>query len=318
MNVTALNDTAKKYEKPLVFTWLMGIKDSLRHMVVKTSIQSKAVLTDILGNYELPPINIQTPHQQNSGMQAVVRQLEVHLGQVLAYENPEDLRDTILGEMLVGDTKPVTKHPLEAQIITAVVNSIGSKLNGALFSAVRNPSGTTTKDLFDGFDTLTAAAITAGEIDVSKGNIMNLGTIDSTNACDALIGLWRSASDDLRMQNTKLFVPFGVKTAYDDNYRDDFGPVIYNSEFVKKFVEGTENKCELVWLPGKTNSPYLHLTTRENMVVGMDQPSDMDFVKVREVENPNVLQFVLNALFGVQMRAVYKEKMMVAQYVLGS
>ena len=63
-----------------------------------------------------------------------------------------------------------------------------------VFSAKRNITGTTTSDLFDGIDTITAAEIDANKIADSEGNFMALtSAIDKTNAVDVLKTIYQSA-----------------------------------------------------------------------------------------------------------------------------
>jgi hypothetical protein len=313
MTTTALNNTAQQYRKPLLLVLLHGLSKSLLHMNLKTKIQWKEIIGQLLANYELAPINVSNPNQQNSGITSKKRELEVYLGQVLAYESPQDLAKSIYGSALVGSTKPVTKHPLEAQILTLIVNNTSHKVHRHLFDAVRDDNGTTTKDLFDGFDTITAAEISATNISSAKNNYINLGTIDDTNAVDQLMTLWNNSEDEVRESQTKLFIPWDVMTMYNKDYAATIGANPYNLQYEKTYLEGTNRSCELVPLVGKKASKYLHLTKSVNMNVGVDDPSDMDFIKAREVENPNVLQFVLNAKFGTQFESIEPQDLMVGE-----
>ena len=68
-------------------------------------------------------------------------------------------------------------------------------------------------------------------------------------------------------------------------------------------------------LPGLKNSPYIYLSTKENMLVGCDQldASGREKVLVRVPDNPKVVQFFMCFFWGVQFQMIEKEYLMVAQ-----
>jgi hypothetical protein len=44
---------------------------------------------------------------------------------------------------------------------------------------------------------------------------------------------------------------------------------------------------------------YMMITVKDNLLVGVDQESDKEDVKIRECDNPKVVQFFMMAYFGV-------------------
>ena len=199
-------------------------------------------------------------------------------------------------------------------ITREVLNFLGKKVGNSLYwnmwNAVRNDNGTRTRDLFNGFDTITSQEITDGNISVAKKNLLTLTEdIDATNAVDVLKTIWRSADPMLKREKCKLFVPPSVLDAYNDDYKATTGNIAYNTKFNQTFVEGSENKCEIVAIDNKAESQFLHLTTKQNMLVGVNQTGEEETVAVEKHE-AFVLQFIMTAFFGCQFESISPERML--------
>ena len=165
----------------------------------------------------------------------------------------------------------------------------------AIWNAKRNTEGDTTKDLFNGFDTITATEATAGNIAADKGNYMELAAaIDKTNAIDTFNAIYAAADDELQGQKAKIYVP-------------------YNTEFKKTFLEGTDNQWEFCPLASKKGSQYIHIAPQSNMVYGYgagDNPGER-----LAIEKYSSWKLTLEAAmaFGVQFRSLSPEMLMVAK-----
>lgn len=316
MDITSLNSSARKYRKELLMVPVIGLEKSSKHMTVIPGITDSLSVSELTGDVELRPhdgnVNNQSPFALKS------RILQVRLGDVITQQKPETLRQTIWGEKLTGSAKDLSKHPIEKQIIAKIMSSVGKKLNAKLFSAVRNASGTTTADLFNGFDTITATEISGGDLAVGNSNYEVVGEITVSNACDKLHDFYKAASDELQESNSKMFVSSDIYNKYNECWKDENGSLPYNTEYKKTFLQISGDKCELVPLVGKSSSDYIHLTKKENMLIGVDQMSDKEFVKVREIDNPFKAQFVLTMLFGVQFNTLSKELLYVGNVASGS
>jgi len=103
---------------------------------------------------------------------------------------------------------------------------------------------------------------------------------------------------------------------YEKCYQAENSALPYNKEFKKTFLEGSDDLCELVALPNKKTSPYIHVTTKGNMLVGVDQQGDTEKITV-EKHAAFVLQFIMAMFFGVQFETVSPERLMVAKLFVG-
>jgi hypothetical protein len=318
MTVSALNQAAIKFRKELLMLPIIALESTLQHMTLRPGIQYQEIVNDLTADLELRPhdgsLNKQT------GITAGERTLTTYVGDLVTEQKLEDIRQKLLGGqlLLAGKTKQTNKHPLEKQMIALIIKEVSKKLNLAIFNAVRNASGTTTATLFNGFDTLTATEIGLTTIAAGEGNFVDVDPITSSNAWDSLRAFYQAADQNLQSVPTKLFVPYAVYNAYNEDYLATFGAVPYNKEYKKTFLEGSGGLCEIVPLVGKASSNYIHLTEKSNMLVGVDQLSDKEFVKVREVDNPFVTQFVMKMVFGVQFESLAKERLCVGDISAGS
>lgn len=311
MTLTALNNTAQKYRKELLMIPFLALREHvLQYMAFFPNIQWKEVIGQLLGNFELRPhdgnVNLQ------SGITVKARELEVYVGDVITDEDPEALRKSILGQNLLNNAQP-SKHPLEAQILALIMMEISKKLGKTIWNAQRNPTGTTTAELYDGFDTITSAEITANNISNGNGNLLSLGTINANNAMDKLTDLYYAADVTMRERNTVMFVPYAVYDFAQKQMRDDYGAANFNQSESWMYVLGSDKRCRIVPQVGKFGSQFIHLSEPSNMQVGTDIESDKPTILVKEIDNPWKARFVTKMAFGVQFSSINKENLMVGQ-----
>jgi len=151
------------------------------------------------------------------------------------------------------------------------------------------------------------------KISVAQGNLVELTeAITASNAVDKLKAIYRAAMDELKGETTKMFISKTVYDMYNDDYQASHGALPYNTAFKKTYLEASDDTCELVALSNKKTSPYIHLTTKGNMLVGVDQEGDTEKITV-EKHAAFVLQFVMAMFFGVQFESISPERLLVAK-----
>lgn len=309
---TSLNESARKFRKALITAVILGLEKSSRHMTVRPGITFEETVGELDGSFELKPYTGAYPAALSDAT-IKGRTLKTWRGQVYELFHLKNLISTIYGLDMTAKKKS-DKFDLNAKILFKIVNQISGKLNLHLFDAVRDDAGDETVDLFNGFDTITSTEITATTISVALKNLHAItGPITSSNAVDILKAMYRAASDELKEESTKMVIPFATYDAYVDDYQATVGAVPYNKEFKKTFLEGSDNRCELVPLVGKKASSLIHLTTKSNMLIGTDQMSDMESVRVKEDNNVNYTQMIMEMFFGVQFETLHNSKLLVGQ-----
>lgn len=306
----ALATSAAKYRKELLMMPVIALQISLQHMTLRTGVRGKETVGELSGNMEIGPYS--ATRKDETGVNVKGRTLETFFGSVIKDFEPNSVVKSIYGDAVLSG-KELTETKITKMVVAYLAKQLSKNLNKALWSAVRNDAGTTTADLFNGFDTITATEIAAEKISVVLGNLYEFtAAITSSNAYDALKAYYRAASDELQDETTKMFLPKSIYQAYCDDYQATNGSLPYNKEFKKTFLEGSDDMCELVALANKKNSPYIHLTTKGNMLVGVDQEGDEEKVTV-EKHAAFVLQFVVAMFFGVQFESISKEKLLVGK-----
>lgn len=305
-----LKKSAVNYRKDLLVMPVIAAEATLQHMTPRPGIAGREVLGQLSGGIELGPYD---PNRvDDSGVKIEPRTLETFLGSVVKKFDLNSVAKTVYGS-LTTQGEALASTDLSMQVLYYLAMQLGQNLNKHIWDAKRNDSGTTTVDLFNGFDTITAKEITAGGIATGKGNFMQLDTaIDNSNATDILMSIYESADDNLQGVPTKMYIPFNVYRAYNKDYLASFGNVVYNQQYKKTFLEGTDNLCELVPLVGKKGSQFIHLSTKSNMVYGYGDGLDSEKIAI-EKHHEFLLSFVATMFFGCQFETISKERLMVAK-----
>ena len=305
-----LQKSAVTYRKDLLVMPVIAAEATLQHMTPRPGVAGREVLGQLSGGIELGPYD--PKRYDDDGLDIKPRTLETYLGSVIKRFDLNSVAKTVYGS-LTTQGEALTSLDLARQVLNYLSMQLGRNLNLHIWSAKRNDTGTKTKDLFDGFDTITQKEIDAGTIGTTQGNFMQLPqAIDESNATDILMSIYESADDILQGIPTKMFVPVSVYRAYNKDYLASFGNVVYNTQFKKTYLEGTDNLCELVPLVSKKGSPYIHLTTKSNMIYGYGDGLDSEKIAI-EKHHEFLLSFVATMFFGCQFEAINKERLMVAK-----
>ena len=306
LTVLGVNDfdkSATTYRKQLLMMPITGIQSSLQHMTLRPGIRYAERVGSGDVNVELRPY---VPNaMQDANLQIPYRELSTFFGSVNAQFEPNASISTVLGHLASQAMGEALKNVDLAKLVLSLIGKqIGQKLNSCLFSAVRNSAGTTTVDLFNGFDTITAAEVTGGGLAAGKNNYLEGDTVISASNAETLLkSYYRSCSDELRDQKVKMFISRDIYDMYCDSYQTNHGALPYNTQFEKTYLEGSNGLCELVPIVGKKNSEYIHITPKSNMLVGVDQMGDVERVNVAKY-SPDTLTYEMRMFFGVQFETI--------------
>ena len=196
-------EAAIKYRKELLYLPIIGCNDTLQYMTARPGIRYKERVGNITGDAQFAPYN--PARSKDFDLHLSFREIETYFGSVVAKFEPNSAISTLLG---TGATKgdgqmstPTAKH-----VLSLIAKSLSEHLNDAIWNGVRNASGDTTKDLFNGFDTITQNEITAGAISAENGNYMKLPeAITTSNAVDVAKEILFSLDPRLRSQDLYLY-----------------------------------------------------------------------------------------------------------------
>jgi hypothetical protein len=312
-----LNESAQKYRQALLELPSTGIEEALKYMTPRPGVTYKETVGHLTGTMQLRPYDGNKNAGNNVGLGE--RTLETFLGSCVEEFDPNGLYRTLWAQ-LQGHSGRVENPNMNKAILFKIMDSVLANLNSSLFSAVRNGSGTTTADLFNGFDTITAADIAAEtpKISAALGNYAAVEAITNSNAVDILKAFYRKASSELKGIQTKMFVPYEVWEFYCDDYLTTLGAAPYNNQFEQTFLIGSNKRCEIVPLVSKASSKFIHLTTKENLLYGYGAGVEQEQIEVRRGDNPFLSQFVLTMFFGVEFETADKKRLLVGEIAGGS
>ena len=306
-------EAATKWRKDLLMLPIIGIQDTLKYMTARPGIRYKENVGNMSGTAQFAPYK--PTRSTDVNLKLDFRTLETYFGDVVAKFEPNSAISTLLG---MGATKgdgqmqtPTAKH-----VLALIAQGLSEHLNDAIWNGVRNANGDTTKDLFDGFDTITQKEITSGAIAAEEGNYMRItDEITSANAVDVAKEILFSLDPRLRAQDLYMYCTQDFVDKYNEGYLLTHGGIPYNTQYGHNTVEGSEGRLHMVPLWNKIGSDFIHICPKSNMLVGYDQMGDIENVMVKEYE-PFILSYIATMFFGVQFESIDKRRFKVIE--LGS
>lgn len=305
-----LKKSATTFQKELLITPVISCSDTLQHFTGRPGVAGREVIGQLTGNIELGPYN--TTRIDDTGVKITPRVLETYLGSVVKRFDLNEAAKTVWGEAF-AQGEELTKAALVLQVLIYLSAQLGKMIDTALWTAERNDSGDKTKDLFDGFDTITKKEIDATSISTTQGNLHEFPeAFSGTNTVDRLMDFYQAAAPELQAVETKLYIPYTVYNLYNRDYATRFGSTPYNHEYSKTFLEGTQNLCELVPLASKKGSEYVHLSTKKNMLYGYGAGMADENIAI-EKYHEFLISFVATMYFGVQFETIAKESLFVGK-----
>lgn len=295
---------------------VVALEKTLKHMTIRKGVRGDETVGGYASGAELRPYKSDGKGATDTGA-FFGRTLTTYLGDVVEEFDPYQLFSTVYGESFSSLTER-KEADVVRDMALAMAKHVSSKLGKALFCAVRNASGSTTVSLFNGFDTIAATEVTNGKMSQAIGNYGEFDTITAANAGDVLKAIYAAASDELKeSENLKMYVSQAVLDKYEEWCLATLGAVAYNQTYAQNVLHFNRN-VEIVPMVGLKGSNYIYFSTKDNMLVGMDQQSDAEKAKIRECDNPKALQFFMCLYWGVQFQSIKPEFLFVAKQTAAS
>lgn len=218
---------------------------------------------------------------------------------------------------LFGGNVSSNTHPLEYEVIRALIEVWNRDLAFALLHAERDEAGTGPVNSFDGILTRLATLKASGLIATSNGNLKTTGAIaaPATDAMglplETLVGFLASANGLMRRQDLTLAISEStlnhVKTSYADKVKM-FAANVTDAmvlEYVKEKARISSLKFAINPLYG--TGSQLILTTPKTFMFGVKDQIEKSFVTVRNpYADPNEVQFFMQDAYDTAIRCVDK------------
>lgn len=325
ISVTNLQRAAQKYDPILKKLPFLVIGDELARIgmnllevVNKDTIIAFERKQGIARPYS-SGINTNSLHVTEVG-KAHERHLTVEPGYIALKEHSQNYKNKIINAVNAEAEKvdnKTQKHPksIELLIIESIIRTVGEDILDAVMFSKRDTSDLSPMGLMDGFHELIDTDITAGEISVAKGNLINTGALSAptstsdTAAWDRLVAFLRSAHPMLRKRGI-LYMTSATRFACQDALGNKLGAkgVLEDQVFMShlKGVADLPETFQIITSPIFGAGSRLIFTEPRNFDVGMNTISDKDFVGIRQPwEDPNLLQYWMQFEIGARVRLIH-------------
>lgn len=305
---------ATTFRRDLLVMPLFALRDTTQHMTIMTGVTTPQLLGEkAIRGAEFAPYKAN--RKTDLDLDLKLRQIVTYFGSLNGEFDPNEAIQTLLGHRASQAMDGQLASALTAkEVLSLIAKQAGAILHDHLWDAVRNPSGTQTKDLFNGFDTITKAEIADGTISEDNGNLIDLGdeiTVD--NVLDIFDYILDTMHPKLRAQQSKIYTSQRIYDLYSRAYKKANHGIPYNTKFDQPTIEGSKGNLVLLPLQSKTGSNFMHITTKSNLIVGVDQESDAERVTVKDYA-PDTLTFMMRMFFGEQFRSIDPTQMLTVKF----
>jgi hypothetical protein len=277
MDLFKLNDTLGAYCRNNVNSLLSGVlveNESFNHFTPMVGVKDQAPIIDL----EIP--DILKPYNKNwdpAQAKPNPRIMQVRTCKVELELEPLKYHHTYLGAFLKPGTDPA-KLPFEKFLMEKIIRAAKEQLElEGMFQGVYDAAGTTPKATMDGLNKVVEDAMLQEEDSVVP---FVSGAITDLNAVEVLEGLFAKLPEKVQGSTPlKMLVSPKIKRWYDLQYREVYGGNTANTEFNRRFIDGTN--CEIVPMPGLIGSGRVHIAPAWNLFFGTDLAGDMDVVRTQ-------------------------------------
>lgn len=306
---SALVHSNHRFRKECLAIVPASVEECTKRMRVINNLKGKETEATIVPQAHFRPYHSEKVVGGTGGLTA--RTLETFPLEILEEFDPENFYTTIFDTPFDAQKD---KLDIVRQLLQKEMENASRGLCDLIFKGVRVADGTGALDGFDGFDTIIAKEITAGNISLDNGNFLNIGELSSLNIGDAWKLLYSRLDEKLRGDARKKLVlvcSFTERDLYNNWYAMKFGTGNFAGTPNQKYLDGTSEKVEILPLPGMDGTNHCFITTEEMMKVGFDVFSKHTKFEVRIPDNPNVVQMHAKIYMGVDFANIDKEFLMV-------
>jgi hypothetical protein len=270
---------------------------SLDSYVMFLPTDGEVVLTDLIMGDPLQPggTDVFNPKNDVTGFKtrkAGVKPTKVDLK--FLHSKIMQMYNTYIARMKAGKID-ATKLPYEEDIVNKLIISVKKYLRLAMWKAVYNVSDKSFLGLFDGWrkQILDAIALADGSI-----NIIDIAVITGSNAVAQFEIMKKALPEEVRYSGEAVLLVSGqMLDFYEDNYRELYGNLPYNTGFNKKYLDGTT--IEIIVEQGLAGFNRPIITMRNNLVWLYDDENKQNTVDFDYQKRDRSLAFLMDFFNGV-------------------
>lgn len=297
-------DAAKKFRRELLMMPVFAMKDSVKFLTGLPGCRTNQFLGGVNTEAQFYPY---APDKRGDGSTTITfQELEIFFATMNQDFVPNNYVQTLLGEHAATLGNAQSKSEMAKLILGSIMKQAGENLSLALFDAVRNGDGNTSKDLFNGFETIVNKEIAAENISVENGNLVLLDEgITAANAVDVLKEIEFGLNPQLRRQQRFIYCDPAVVDKYNEAYQLNHPSLPYNTAYEQPYVEGSNHRMTFAPMDGLAGSDLMIVAPKMNMVYGYDSMSDLERLEVLRMD-VDTFTVAAKMFFGVQFRTLDK------------
>ena len=307
IDISAFNDTVKKYRQGIKKLPMLAAQDSLKFFTGKTGVRTSVALTTA---------KEKTISKKYTGVFTGDKQIGVLTNRTLTTypivaelaDEPEKYRNTyidlIFNEGVAASVEGAKQHSFLRWMAQYGVEIASQDLYDNIWSAKFDIAKFEIEDSFDGWEEIIQKAITAADITVAAKNLYDAGALfTNANVGDKLLEMWRGAHAKMKNKGGDMHISVDLGEMYDDWYKEehDKPPMVDTAGQV--FLDSTNGKCRLV-RHDNLNNQRVVLTKKDNMIWGTDKVSDLNNMRAFNSGNPYLFTATMKYVYGQQLESI--------------
>ena len=318
INVTpdenAWKEAAKRWHREFLKMPVLAMKDTTKFMTGLPGCRTNQYLGTVESEAQFYPY---VANQRGDGSTAInFEELEIYFGSMIHDFVPNDYVQTLLGEHADVLGMGQAKSEMAKLILGTIMQSAGEKLALAIPVAVRDASGNTTMDLFNGLVTLINTAITDGKVALNKHNYYRPHHhLSVNNIVDEIKQIEFALDPRLRRQERFLYCDPAIVDMYNEGYLLTHPAVPYNEKYEQLYVEGSNRRMTFAPLDGLAGSGIMFIAPKMNVIYGYDGVSDEEKFEVLRLD-ADTMTVNAKIFFGVGFRT-YDYRFLKVIHLLG-
>jgi hypothetical protein len=326
INVTSLQRANETYQKDfMLLPYAILIQTLMEMKLTMLEVDNKdiVIVKERLGGAARPYVAGSTTYKQELS-RLLERELQTYTAVSVVKDNITNYKSKrVLFDPLKNKVNNQTKqHPLERDIISDIITTVGEDIIDCLFHAERDVNDQTPMGMANGFNHIIDTLVAAGEITTGKGNLVACGALTApANATDLIafnsLRDWlRSIDEKWRNKPVVLYIPYNslinVKDAL-ENKKTSYKDVTFASLLTQLQEDCAIPNLQIVSHYALGTGDRLILTEPGNLDLGMNTFSDVGFVQIRDpYEDANEVQYWMQFDIGMRIKKLNKRGFMVS------